>query len=201
MAYRDFTITQLKESFGLELREDQPVFAEVHEEALPEYLINTLRRYLPLALNINTEKVRSELLIAPLLTEFKLLHKDVVSLFSGVEFNIDEKKGLKGRCDFLLCRHPEQLAITAPVCMAVEAKNENITAGIPQCLAEMVAAAIFNQQHQTDVKKLYGIVTTGMSWRFLSLEGSIATIDITEYSIQRPEIIFGLLNEMIHEGT
>ncbi len=197
MAYSDFTISQLKEQFGIQFREDQALFPEIHECALPEYLATTLKRYLPLALNINTEKARSELLIAPFLTEFKLLHKETVSLFSGIDFNIDDKKGLKGRCDYLLCRHPEQLVITAPVCVVVEAKNENITGGIPQCLAEMVAALIFNQQQQTTMPKMYGVVTTGVSWRFLCLEGSVATIDTTEYSLQSPQIIFGLLNDII----
>jgi len=196
MAYSDFTIPQLKQLFGLHLIEDRPLFTTLPEYPLPAHLADTLKRYLPLALNMNTEKARSELLIAPLLTEFKLLHHDAISLFSGVEFNVDDSKGLRGRCDYLICHNPEQLAITAPVCVAVEAKNDNITGGIAQCLAEMVAAAMFNQQQQIEVKTIYGIVTTGMSWRFLALEGQTAIIDITEYSIQTPQIIFGLLRQM-----
>lgn len=197
MAYSDFTIPQIKERFGIKFIEDEPLFTKIYEYEPPEYLINSLKRYLPLALNINTEKARSELLMAPLLVEFKLLHNESVSLFSGTEFNVDDKQGLKGHCDYIICNNPEQLVITAPVCIIVEAKNDNITGGIPQCIAEMIAAMIFNQQQHVNIMKIYGIITTGVSWRFVSLENSIATIDITEYSIQMPHIIFGLLDNII----
>jgi hypothetical protein len=102
------------------------------------------------------------LLIAPVLVEFKLLHRDRIAVFSGIEFNVDEAAGLKGRCDFILARNPEQLDLTAPLCVLVEAKNENIIAGIPQCLAEMVAAQRFNQKFGAPEGPIFGIVTTGM---------------------------------------
>src|SRR5947209_11415483 len=167
MAYSDFTLSLIKQRFGLVIDEQTNLFAGVAEAAPPPGLSDTLSRYLPLAVNVNTEKARSELMIAPVLVEFKLLHRDCVSLFSGIEFTIDEASGLKGRCDYILARSPEQLALTAPVCVLVEAKNENIVAGIPQCLAEMVAAQKFNAQQNVPIDVVYGIVTTGVLWRFL----------------------------------
>jgi hypothetical protein len=146
-----------------------------------------------LAVNVNTEKARSELIIAPVLAEFKLLHRDRVSLFSGIEFTVDQAAGLNGRCDYILARSPEQLALTAPVCVFVEAKNENIVAGIPQCLAEMVAAQRFNAQQGLRESTVYGAVTTGMLWRFLRLDGTKASVDIVEYPIQSSRKIFGIL--------
>src|SRR5436309_1842048 len=160
MAFSDFTLTELKQRFRLVLDESSNLFADVAEVDLPPVLSETLARYLPLAVNVNTEKARSELVIAPLLVEFKLLHRDRISLFSGIDFTVDEAAGLKGRCDYILARSPEQLALTAPVCVLVEAKNENIVAGIPQCLAEMVAAQKFNAQQDLPESPVYGAVTT-----------------------------------------
>ena len=40
---------------------------------------------------------------------------------------------------------PEQLFIKYPIIALVEAKNENIMGGLGQCLAEMIAARIFNK--------------------------------------------------------
>src|SRR5436190_9003755 len=159
MAYSDFTLADLKQRFQLTLDEASNLFADTAEADLPAVLVDTLARYLPLAVNVNTEKARSELVIAPLLVEFKLLHEDRISLFSGIEFNVDEAAGLKGRCDYILARSPEQLALTAPVCVFVEAKNENIVAGIPQWLAEMVAAQRFNAQQDLPESPVYGAVT------------------------------------------
>lgn len=161
MSYSDFTVPDLKRRFQLTIDESNDLFAGVAEVDLPPRLVDTLARYLPLALNLNTEKTRSELVIAPLLIELKLRHRDRISLFFGIEFNVDEEAGLKGRCDYILARSPEQLALTAPICVLVEAKNEDIVAGIPQCLAEMIAAQKFNAKQGSPAKIVYGAVTSG----------------------------------------
>ena len=197
MAYSDFTIPDLKKKFGLSLNEETNLFNNTAEVEIPATLADILHRYLPLALNLNTEKARSELIIAPMLTEFKLLYHDEVSLFSGMEFNVDEAAGLRGRCDYILSRSPEQLALTAPVCVLVEAKNENIVAGIPQCLAEMLAALMFNKSEGMPPSPIYGAVTTGILWRFLRLEGVSANVDSVEYTIHSPMKIFGILKHII----
>jgi hypothetical protein len=193
MAYSDFTLADLKQRFRLTVGEASDLFAETAEADLPPVLADLIARYLPLAVNVNTEKARSELVIAPMLVEFKLLHRDRVSLFSGIDFTVDEAAGLKGRCAYILARSPEQLALTAPVCVLVEAKNENIVAGIPQCLAEMVAAQQFNNQQQLPEAAVYGVVTTGVRWRFLKLERTRASVDVVEYPIQSARKIFGIL--------
>jgi hypothetical protein len=193
MAYGDFTLAELKQRFGLTLQEADNLFAHVAEVELPATLTDLLARYLPLAVNVNTEKARSELMIAPLLVEFKLLHRDRISLFSGIDFTVDEAAGLKGRCDYILSQSPEQLALTAPVCVLVEAKNENIVAGIPQCLAEMVAAQQFNAKQKLPEAPVYGAVTTGSLWRFMKLDGTTASVDSVEYPIHSARKIFGIL--------
>ncbi|HMV48070.1 MAG TPA: hypothetical protein PLD20_11970 [Blastocatellia bacterium] len=196
MAYSDFKLPELKQKFQLLVDEETSLFHDVAEVELPVTLADILRRYLPLALNLNTEKARSELVIAPMLTEFKLLYRDRISLFSGLEFNVDEALGLKGRCDYILSASPEQLVLTAPVCVLVEAKNENIIGGIPQCLAEMIAAQRFNAANGIAPASVYGVVTTGMQWRFLKLDGVRANVDSAEYSIQTPKKVFGIFKRI-----
>jgi len=193
MAYSDFTINQLTQRFGLTIRASASLFAATAEADLPPHLATSLERYVPLALNLNTEKAKSELVIAPVLLELKLRYPDQLSLFSGLDFPVDSAAGLIGRCDFLVARNPQQLALIAPVCVVVEAKNENMIAGIPQALAEMVAARRFNEQAGTPITPIYGVVTTGMLWRFLKLEGDVAHVDAVEYPIQSPARIFGIL--------
>ncbi len=197
MAYSDFTISKLQHDIGLTIIERENLFSGVEEIELPEHLASTLIRYLPLSQNMNTEKGRSELLIAPVLIEMKLRHPDTISLFSGIEFSVDPSVGLNGRCDFILSRNPLQLALTAPVCMLMEAKKEDILAGIPQCLAEMVAAQRFNRAEGIPEWPIYGVVTTGILWRFLRLDGAKATVDNTEYFIRTPVPIFSILNAMV----
>ena len=65
--------------------------------------------------------------------------------------------------------------------------------GIPQCLAEMIAAQKFNAKQGSPAKIVYGAVTSGTAWRFLQLDGTNAAVDIVEYPIQAPRKIFGIL--------
>jgi len=45
----------------------------------------------------------------------------------------------------------EQLFISTPILAIVEAKNENLKGGLGQCIAEMVAAQLFNQQEGNEI--------------------------------------------------
>ena len=197
MSYSDFTIESLKEGFGIEIIEDCTLFPNTSSADIPELLTELLPRFVPLAITISTEKARSELIIAPILAEFTLQFKEQLSLFSGIDFNVDQSQGLHGRCDYILSRSKEQLMLSAPVLVMVEAKNENITAGIPQCIAEMIAARLFNEQKHTAIETVYGAVTTGSLWRFLKFADNTAYVDMIEYPLQQLDKIMGILTEIV----
>ena len=194
MSYKDFTINSLKEKFKLNFIYDVSLFPEIVEYKIPDYLKLILERYISLALAIDTEKARSEYIVAPILGELKWNYKNKISLFSGNMFNVDEKLGLTGVCDYLISLTSEQYTITAPILVLVEAKNDNIKSGVPQCAAEMVAAQIFNQNQNNSVEDIYGVVSTGTNWKFLKLSGTNLYVDVVEYYIDTPEKILGILS-------
>lgn len=146
---------------------------------------------------INTEKARSELIVAPVLMEARQKAEVSVALFSGVEFNVDEKSGLKGVCDFLLTLSSEQLAIGSPIDAVAEAKNENFVLGYGQCLAEMIAAKLFNKARKEKKRTVFGVVTTGTSWKFLKLVGDKAYLDDEDYHISQVDRVVGILVAML----
>ena len=84
-------------------------------------------------------------------------------------------------------------AISSPVVTLVEAKNDLIVNGIGQCVAEMVAAQIFNQKQDNYLSTIYGVVTTGTAWLFLKLEEKTVYIDNQEYYIDNLGKIMGIL--------
>jgi hypothetical protein len=200
MAYGDFTLAELKSRFQLVIDEDQSLFDGFEPVEIPGRLDEFLEENIPLALAIDTEKARSEFIIAPLLAEYRRVLKGRISLFSGVEFNVDFQQGLNGVCDFLVSRSPEQLYVTAPVIVLIEAKNNRIKDGVPQCIAAMVAARLFNEQQGNKVGTLYGVVSTGSLWRFLALRGNQVAIDREEYHIREVGKIFGILVGMVGQG-
>ena len=197
MAYSEFTLSKVKQQFNLTTFEKIDIFASIPELEESQWLKETLQYYLPLVRGSNSEKARSELIITPVLVELKKQFSEEISLFSGIDFTVDETKGLNGICDFIISNSPEMLIINAPVITIVEAKKENINAGLGQCIAEMVAAQIFNKQSGSDIKDIYGVVTTGTNWQFLKLEGQVIKIDLTEYFISDVRKILGILASSI----
>lgn len=191
MAYSDFDLRQVRHDFGLQIDEQPDLFAAVMPVQPGVELTNTLAETIRLALAIHTEKARSELIITPVLLEVWRQAKSQISLFSGIEFNVDASRGLTGYCDYILSRSKEQLTVNAPVVMIVEAKNENIKGGLAQCVAEMVAAQVFNDREGNAIDTIYGAVTTGEIWKFLQLTGTVAAIDLSDYYIVRdvPKIL------------
>jgi hypothetical protein len=194
MSYSEFkTLSQAQNEFKLDLEESKDLFKDIPEIQPSEYLQLTLNEYLPLATAINTEKARSEFIIAPILAEVLRQVNYQISLFSGTEFDVDREKGLTGYCDYLISCDQEQYFIKVPVITIVEAKNENIKGGLGQCVAEMVAAQIFNQREKHPINKIYGAVSTGTTWKFLTLENKLVSIDRVEYYVSQIDKILGIL--------
>lgn len=201
MAYSSFTIAELEKKFGLEIVPAWDLFKSVPVVEISSYLSESLTEGVPLALGIGTEKAKSEWIIAPMLTELRKLFHHQVSIFSGVEFNVESESGLTGVCDFLITHSSQQLAIESPVIAMVEAKNDNLKSGLPQCLAEMVAAQKFNQREDSEVDSIFGAVTTGSAWNFVKLTQRTAEVDWREYSIENPGKILGILKSMIENSA
>jgi hypothetical protein len=196
VAFSHFSINKVLTQFNLELDENGDQFLHVAGVAISGLLQETLKENVPLALAMATEKARSEFIVAPVLSEIRRQLANTISLFSGIELDVDPAAGLRGTCDFLLCQSPHQLVLRAPLVAIVEVKKEDVNAGIGQCIAEMVAARIFNQQHGTNIPVIYGVVTTGTNWRFLRLVDATVYIDATEYYIKEVERIVGIIVSM-----
>jgi hypothetical protein len=193
MVYSDFKLNRIIKQFSLTLNENTDLFGGIPEVQPSEMLQAFLKENAALAVDINTEKARSELIIAPILLEVRRQVKYQVGLFSGSEFNVAPEKGLNGTCDFLISLSPERLFISAPVITLVEAKKEDIKAGFGQCVAEMLAAQLFNEQEGNQISTIYGAVTSGTVWRFLKLEGQMVYIDRVEYYLSEVAKILGIL--------
>jgi hypothetical protein len=197
MSYGDFTLPDVIERFSLRTREEADLFADRPPVQPSAHLVETLRANVPVAVAISNEKVRSELVVAPVLMELKRSHPGAVGFFSGIDLNADPAAGLTGTCDFLLSLSPEQAYVKAPVVTLVEAKRDDLASGVGQCAAEMVGARIFNERAGNAIDTVYGAVTTGTTWRFMSLSGSTLALDFNEYSIHDLGKILGILASMI----
>jgi hypothetical protein len=199
MPYSNFTIKKIQKDFDIKIIEKVDLFSNIQSREIGDHLKQTLLDNVSLAIAVNTEKARSELIIAPVLIEIRKIFNKEISFFSGIELNIDKERDLTGFCDFIISQSPEQLFLNTPVITVVEAKNENIMSGLGQCAAEMIASRIFNEQEGTNLAKIYGVVTSGNIWKFLKLEGNALYIDLDDYSIKEISKIIGILCSMIEQ--
>lgn len=200
MAYSDFTLPRLHREFHLEIVEEADLFGEIQAVEVDPVLRGLLKVQVPLAEGLSTEKARSELIVAPVLMDVLRRMGGQLGFFSGVEFDVDESRGLKGYCDYLFTRSPSVFMVLAPVLAIVEAKNENMKAGLGQCVAEMVAARVFNDREGEGPSVIYGAVTMGTHWRFLRLDGESVSLDRRGYEIGEIGAILAILLHCVGGG-
>lgn len=148
-----------------------------------EFLLTqlTLNQQVPM----ESEKAKSELLITPILNEIRVRNAKKMTYFSGYQFTVDPKKGLKGYCDFIISKKWDALFIESPLIAVVEAKhNQDLLDAVPQCAAEMIAMDIFNLRYQKKLPFVYGVITNGYEWVFLQLTEKRIAVDSQRYFIQ-----------------
>jgi hypothetical protein len=193
MAFSDFDLKTAVQKFALTEERDTDLFAAVEPLEPSDFLRVWLETFAPVALGVNSEKARSEFIIAPMLAETKLRVGPSVNVLPGVTFEVDKAQGLAGFCDFLIARSPEIYYLQGPIVAVVEAKKEDLIAGLGQCAVEMVAIRLFNEREGTPLPAVFGCVTSGSLWRFLKLAGSTLFIDRPEYHLRDAAKILGIL--------
>lgn len=174
MPYSKFTLPELRKKFGLQI-ERIKLFDNIAPIEISDWLKETL--LIGGHISLSSEKAKSELIVTPVLLELLKRNNYEVSLFSGVDLNVDEKAGLTGECDFIIVAKPNAYDIESPIISMVEAKDDDISLGIPQCIAQMIAALQYNQSEGKPIDTIFGCVTTGSDWQFLKLHNSTVYIN------------------------
>ena len=199
MAYSDWTLETVKEAFQLEAVNAAGIFSDVDPVEPSTHLATALERNVPLAFAMGTEKAKSELIVSAVLVELREHFDRGISFFSGIDFNVDSENGLTGVCDFLVSLSSSQFLLESPAIILVEAKRDNLTIGLGQCVAEMVAAQRFNTERGNDIPCVYGATTSGIEWVFLKLEEKKLQLDMAAYTIERCDKILGILASMVSQ--
>ncbi len=197
MAYSAFTLPESLQQFDLRRQSIPDLFVGVAPVAPSPALALHLAENAAYALNLNTEKARSELLIMPILMDVRRQRNYQISIHSGADFSVAPEQGLSGFCDYLVSASAEPLFLESPILAVVEAKKESIREGYGQCVAEMVAARIFNERAQTPREIIYGAVTTGDIWSFVTLQGSNVVIEDKFHYLDSIENIIGVLLHIV----
>ena len=97
MTYSNFTLPAARTAFQLQEVDTAGLFSGIEPMVPSDILTAILERKIPLATAIGTEKAKSEMIVADaVLVELREQLDHKVSLFSGIDFNVDEESGLTG---------------------------------------------------------------------------------------------------------
>lgn len=195
MAYADFDIVMAETRLGVVVH-SADLFPNLVAQRVPTWLTEQLKR--ASTLPFVSEKARSELVISPILLAVRELSADRMSVLSGIRFDVEPARGLVGECDFLMSLSDPLPVVRPPVITLLEAKKQDIDAGLGQCIAQMVAARIFNERHNK-TGPVFGCVTTAEIWQFLRLDGSDVKLDPQRRLISNVGELLGAFHAILQQ--
>jgi hypothetical protein len=192
-SYRYYTLSDLLKVCQIDKTLDFNILAPVEDLTPLEFLEKTLQRNM--LIFMNNEKAKAELIVSPILVEIWDMNQNFKPL-SGLMFNIDKARGLRGRCDFLISANPFAMGIESPIMCVFEAKNDAIEDWYGQCGAEMFAVRLFNEQQNKPTPIVYGAITNGFTWQFLRLENKTLFIDSQRYGTANLPQLLGAIQKI-----
>ena len=194
-SYSNFTLKQIKDELGIS-NKLHPLFPSSFSRLKASAWLNKALKIAE-ELPVKSEKARSELIVLPILLELRMRNEKFFTIYSGEMLNVDEAKGLKGECDFIIAKDTQSFDVNLPILQIVEAKKNDIEIGIPQCAAQMIGAKLFNEANGLSLDKIYGCVTTGDNWQFMLLENNEVLIDTKKYYLGNLEDLLGVMQCII----
>ncbi len=195
MNYNKFSFDRIKRRFNLnEVQKD--LFEGITPIEPSDWLKQTME--ITADLPIKTEKARTEFILMPILLELRKRTKSMFTIYSGEYFNVEPREGLAGPSDIILSMGAESYSISSPVMSIVQAYKNNLDLGLGKCVAQMIAADIFNEREDNNITTIYGCVTTGEQWLFLRLEGDTIQIHPHRFFLNELTDIIGMFQSMLN---
>jgi hypothetical protein len=198
MPYCQFnTLHTVRQQLGISTH-FKSIFSDINAVQPSAWLLQTLEVYTKHRTAYFNEKSRSEGIVFPILAELQKHFNYSFSLYSGATIEGNKDLGLNGECDFVLSQAEQSIELERPVFCIVEAKDNDLDLGIPQCIAQLCGTQIYNEKVE-DFKPsiLYGAVTTGSDWVFLYIKDKKVTIDNDFYSTHNLPQLLGVLNHIV----
>lgn len=194
MPYTSFTLNEIKKIFGVTNKVSKLFFnINVQEPSLT--LLDSIEN--SHLFSLSSEKEKSEAIIFPIMIELKKKNKNKISIFSGRRLDVDSEKGLSGECDFIISNKPDLFEVDSPIIALIEAKKDDFTQGVAQCVAQMIGSRLFNEQRDIITPVIYGCVTNAREWQFLKLEDNLVTIDSDIYYLNQISELLGIFQTIL----
>lgn len=192
LTFRFMTWDLLEEKHGVLEGPRRALLTQIAEVAPSPVLVANVQR--GLRSRLANERAKAYRLVDPVIAEVEALRPDQISSIPEAAIEIKGKEGLCGNPDFLISGSTTSKLV--PIVSIVEAKKDDIDAGLPQCAAELYAAYLMNGERP---EQLYGCVTTGREWRFLCFVtvSRQVIVDLDVYYINELPRLLGVLCHIV----
>jgi hypothetical protein len=197
MAFAEFTFEDVENKLDLKMR-DRQLFPEVVSRTPPDWLLDWWSLTSPTS--FLNEKSRGEMFVYPTLQAVREQSQNRVMVFSGERFDVDASLDLVGDWDFMISSGSDIQDTIAPLAPVVQAKRQEIEAGVPQCIAQMYATRLFYEREGRTDFPPYGCVTNGEAWYFLKLEKRLTLLDSKRFYHADPGKLLGVWHRIISEA-
>ena len=166
-------------------------FRTIPPLVMPEWFYDELHFALTRMGESDKEAFASEFIIVPFLRAVWRRHPNL-ELFSHLAINADNVTVIP---DYLLASKSltGYKALSKPLLLAVEAKDEKFHDGWQQALQQALICQKINAMVETPV---FAIVTTGDFWEFGKLDGRLFCKHPLPVSIQHPDEVLGVLDAL-----
>jgi hypothetical protein len=200
VAYSDFDLSKATDLLGIQLVSVKDLYAHVPDGIASDYLRTVLE--FPSAFSTNSEIARREMIIAPILNSVFSIQPARFVIFSAENFDVDKQLSLNGLADYLVCISTSPYLIQSPVIVIAESKKNDPAEGLGQCIAELHAAALFNERKKHPLERIFGITTNGYEWLLgeYVITDKIFYHDSERYALRDLPRILGILSYMRDEA-
>jgi hypothetical protein len=195
MPYADFKLESVEALLSLTIRPGE-LFPAIEPLPVPLWVVDHLARGREAA-PLVSEKARSEFLVVPILLAVREAYAKPMAIFSGQRLDVEPSLGLIGECDFILALTSPIPRLKSPLVTILVAKKGGIEAGLGQCIAQAVAARLFNERAGELERPMFGCVTSGDDWQFFRLSGSDVTLDTTRFYLDQVGTILAALRSIL----
>lgn len=140
-----------------------------------------------------TTSERAKELLIDAICEEALLRHSQLKAWKAALIQSDE---LTGVVDYVTA--PNRSYLDNPLLCVVEAKRDDFSQGLAQCLVEMKACQWSNAQAGNEID-IYGIVTNGEGWKFYKLTTTHEVYETLLYTTWAVDSVFGALDYVFAE--
>jgi hypothetical protein len=167
MRFSDFTLEGAMETFGIEASLE-PLFETNDPVETPPWLRIVLDRFVETP--FLNERVRREAMAFPILHAAREVCAKGFTIYSSPRLDVDPERGLEGEVSYLFSTAAPLPVVMAPLVGVISFRSGEIEAGLGECLAQMIAASLFNQRKGQPNDTISGATTNGNEWLFLQLQ-------------------------------